>query len=94
MSLKMKICLCIHVMELNTNIVKQLNLYLQRTDIILCVASHSVPEYEDEIAPYATFQLPPPPGEEDIGETEEFKTFSVHHGEPPYLTKVRNCLIF
>ncbi|CAL1284864.1 unnamed protein product [Larinioides sclopetarius] len=50
-------------------------------------SSHSVPEYEDEIAPYATFQLPPPPGEEDIGETEEFKTFSVHHGEPPYLTK-------
>nr|XP_042900815.1 Down syndrome cell adhesion molecule-like protein Dscam2 [Parasteatoda tepidariorum] len=48
-------------------------------------SSHSVPEYEDEIAPYATFQLPPPPGEE--GETEEFKTFSVHHGEPPYLTK-------
>ncbi|KAG8182320.1 hypothetical protein JTE90_004089 [Oedothorax gibbosus] len=50
-------------------------------------SSHSVPEYEDEIAPYATFQLPPPPGEDDPGEAEEFKTFSMHHGEAPYLTK-------
>ncbi|XP_076367083.1 cell adhesion molecule Dscam1-like isoform X2 [Tachypleus tridentatus] len=41
--------------------------------------------FEDEIAPYATFRLP----EEGVHneETEEFKTFSVKHGEPPYLTK-------
>ncbi|XP_022249790.1 Down syndrome cell adhesion molecule-like protein 1 homolog [Limulus polyphemus] len=41
--------------------------------------------FEEEIAPYATFRLPEE--RENIEETEEFKTFSVKHGEPPYLTK-------
>ncbi|XP_067123055.1 cell adhesion molecule Dscam1-like [Centruroides vittatus] len=50
-------------------------------------SSSSSHYYEDEIAPYATFQLPGPTPEEDEGQTEEFKTFSVHHGEPPYLAK-------
>ncbi|XP_077484140.1 cell adhesion molecule Dscam1-like isoform X2 [Amblyomma americanum] len=46
--------------------------------------------FDEEITPYATFQLSPTKGDHDIhidDDGEEFKTFTIHHGEPPYLTK-------
>ncbi|KAL1417702.1 hypothetical protein MTO96_026605 [Rhipicephalus appendiculatus] len=42
--------------------------------------------FDEEITPYATFQLSPTKGNID-DDGEEFKTFTIHHGEPPYLTK-------
>ncbi|CAN8014574.1 unnamed protein product, partial [Ixodes persulcatus] len=47
--------------------------------------------FDEEITPYATFQLSPTKGDHDIGrddDGEEFRTFTIHHGEPPYMTKV------
>ncbi|XP_054926091.1 cell adhesion molecule Dscam1-like isoform X1 [Dermacentor andersoni] len=46
--------------------------------------------FDEEITPYATFQLSPTKGDHGINiddDGEEFKTFTIHHGEPPYLTK-------
>ncbi|XP_049524582.1 TBC1 domain family member 5-like [Dermacentor silvarum] len=46
--------------------------------------------FDEEITPYATFQLSPTKGDHDINiddDGEEFKTFTIHHGEPAYLTK-------
>ncbi|KAL3226885.1 hypothetical protein MRX96_024605 [Rhipicephalus microplus] len=42
--------------------------------------------FDEEITPYATFQLSPTKCNID-DDGEEFKTFTIHHGEPPYLAK-------
>ncbi|XP_064472281.1 cell adhesion molecule Dscam1-like [Ornithodoros turicata] len=42
--------------------------------------------YDEEITPYATFQLSPSKSGR-IEDAEEFKTFTIHHGEPPYMAK-------